>query len=144
MLNLAWLVFVWRCAQLQDKVEYNRITGAHQIRDYEENLVYVGFNLDNLFYLDFYAQAQISMPFMDEEAADELIIRYTFLKGYSYTYIYYPERDASSGGSSQSEQYEVHFNEDHELLNKGDYEVYEQYEERIHELFEKADAMWGL
>ncbi len=143
LLNLAWLVFVCRCVQLQGKVEYNRITGAHQIQDYEENLIYVGFDLDDLFYLDFHAQAQLSMPFVDEEAADELQIHYTFLKGYSYTYLYYPE-DRWSGGIPQGKCYELHFNEEMELLYEGDYERYEQYATRIQDLFEKADAVWGL
>lgn len=144
LVNLAWLVFVCRCIQLRDRVQFDRTRQKHYYRDFDENIYYCGFELDTIEYLNFHAQGQISMPFVNYDAADELFVHYTFLKGYSYTYIYYLAEDVPEGAIPKDERYEMHFNSEGELLYEGDYDKYEEFADRIQDLIEKADAMWGL
>ncbi len=143
VVNLAWLIFASRCLQLASNVQYNRIRGSHYYADYDEKLIYRGFDESDLKYLVFGAAGQIDKMTEKEEAYENFVIVYEFLKGFSYQYTYHAGSKVPQENRLADGENTLYFNEEKELLQEGDYDKYELFAERIDEFFEKAEETWG-
>ncbi len=138
--NIIWLIFIGKSLYLRNKVPYDRIKMSHRAFDDEASLFWGGF--DDYYYLKFTSMGYVSMPQINDNDSDELLICYHFLKGYTYTYLFFP--GSVPGAISGQTMYQIHFDSNRNLIHSEQYEMYEQYKDRIEELFNKADSVWGF
>lgn len=140
VLNLTWLIFIGKGMYLRNKVPYDRIQMSHRAFDDDAPLFWGGF--DDYYYLNFTALGYVSMPHINDNDMDELLIEYRFLRGYTYTYNFFPGN--APGKIPGQTMYQIKFDSNRNLIHTEQYEMYEQYKNRIEELFEKADSIWGF
>lgn len=140
LMNLWWGVFRLRCYFYARSLPYNRIKAMHILEDYDRRIRLCGF--DEIEYMQFTAEGQVSKIALADDENDVLFIRYSAFKGITYEYHFRPQKDNVVEASNR--YITINLNKNGSLVKINDWKQYENYRERIRELLAIARETWGI